>query len=353
MSYWGKNVQLQIFGESHGPCVGATISGLPSGIWIDESFIDKELHRRRPGNAEGQTKRIEKDEYTIVSGVYQGYTTGTPLTVTFKNKDTRSHDYKDMKVKLRPSHADYTQIIKSDGFADRRGGGHSSGRLTVGIVFAGALAKLWLREMGIHIESRLLQVGALIMQEPQWVKIADPILQVESKEEVTKITKYLLEIAEQKDSVGGVVTTRAIGMPPGVGETFFDCVEGRLASLLFAIPGVKGVEFGSGFNKVHQVGSVLNDSFIYENQSISTTSNHSGGIQGGITNGMPIQCQIAFKPTPTIGIEQKTVDISAMEATKLEGKGRHDVCYVTRALPVVEASMALGLLDLIGDANDE
>lgn len=352
---WGEYLKLSLFGESHGKCVGIVINGLPAGIKLDQEFIRSELYRRAPGRNALSTSRQEKDEFEIISGYFNDHTTGSPLTCVIWNKDQHSGDYEDLKNNLRPGHADYTAMIKHSGFNDYRGGGHFSGRLTAPMVLAGAIAKQILRKKNIAIGSHILSIGniredsfdeldldANLIQELAGRDF--PVLNGGKGEEMQE--RILLAKAEE-DSLGGVVETAAVGLPVGVGSPFFDSLESKIAHLLFSVPAVKGVEFGTGFAIARMKGSEANDSFVYVNGKVETLTNHNGGILGGISNGMPVIFRAALKPTPSISKTQSTVNISRKEEVEIRIKGRHDPCIVPRAVPVVESAAALAILDLM------
>ena len=352
---WGKKVKYSIFGESHGMGIGITIDGLPSGIKLDLDAIVLEMKRRAPGQDEMSTPRKEKDEFQIMSGYFNQRTTGTPLCAIIWNTDTQCKDYKELKTVVRPGHADYTGIVKYSGFNDFRGGGHFSGRLTAPLVFAGAIAKQILKEKGVEIGSHVYQIAGIYDAPFHKVNINSQLLESvrQSKFPVIKESKgseminAILKAKQEQDSVGGVVECAVLNLPVGLGSPFFDSVESSMAHLLFSIPGVKGVEFGSGFEITEMKGSEANDEFYMEEDKIKTFTNHNGGILGGITNGMPLIFKVAFKPTASIGKLQKTIDISKRENTEIRVKGRHDPCIVQRALPVVEAVAAMVILDLL------
>ena len=328
MNTWGHNIRLSIFGESHGAAVGITIDGLPPGLPLDFDFINAEMARRAPGRSELATARLESDEVEILSGIFEGKATGTPLCAVIGNNNTRSGDYEPSL--LRPGHADYAGLVKYRGFSDYRGGGHFSGRLTAPLVFAGAVAKLALVRFGVKIEANILKIAG------------------EADENAMR--QAVLNAKEAGDSVGGVIECVAENVPAGLGEPFFGSVESELAALLFSIPAVKGVEFGDGFAMADMAGSEANDAFYMDGALIKTRTNHNGGINGGITNGMPIVFRVAVKPTPSIALEQNTVNAAAVQNAKIKVSGRHDPCIVYRALPVVEAVGALVLLDAFGGA---
>ena len=353
-STWGRNIRLTIFGESHGRCVGGVIDGLPPGKIIPYDIIESELKRRRPGGKLA-TSRKESDSYEILSGIFEGKTTGAPLAVIFRNSDIKSEDYEEIRKKPRPSHADYVSRLKFKGYGDHRGGGRFSGRLTAFLVFAGALAKSILSEkQGVEIGSHFVKLGEAMDSrfeteispgELKALKGMDIPFLDESLCE--KAASYLEENKIVGDSIGAVLETAAIGVPAGWGEPFFDSVESVLAGLLYSIPGVKGVDFGLGFEFCNLKGSEANDAFLIRKEAVATITNKSGGINGGITNGMPVVFRTVFRPTPSISREQKTVDMDRMENTRLMVSGRHDPCIAIRALPVVEAAIALTLLDFL------
>lgn len=322
----GNSIAVTLFGESHGAAIGAVIDGMPSGLTVDEDFIASQLSRRRP-NDETSTPRQEKDEFSILSGVFEGKTTGTPICITIPNEDTKSKDYSEMQYKMRPSHADFTANCRYGGFQDYRGGGHFSGRITAALVAAAALIIPALNKKGIHINTNILNIAG------------------ETKEEKRK--EKILEAKAQGDSVGGVLETAVIGMPTGVGEPWFDTVEGMISHAVFSIPAVKGIEFGLGFQFADKLGSEANDQMYVDGDNVKCYTNNNGGVIGGITNGMPIVFRAVIKPTPTISKEQKTVDIGTMQNTTIVAHGRHDPCIVHRAAVVVESVTALVIADLL------
>ena len=320
-----------IFGESHGPAIGVVLEGVPSGVEMDLDFIRAELQRRAPGKSALTTARKEADEPEILSGVFDGKTTGTPLCAIIRNTDTRSKDYAKLKHLPRPSHADYAGAVRYGGFNDYRGGGHFSGRLTAPLVFAGALAKLILQEKGVIITSAI----SILEGTP------DP-----SPEEIEEI---ILAARKAGDSVGGAISCTVTGISAGFGAPDFGCnAEGIFAQHLFAVPAVKGIAFGAGFGFSCMRGSEANDPFYMEEGQVKTRTNASGGINGGITNGMPIVFEVAIRPTPSIAMEQNTVDLAEKKDATLVIEGRPDPCIVQRALPVVEAAAALASCELLG-----
>lgn len=351
---WGKNVKFSIFGESHGKAVGITIDGLKPGIELDLSKINLEMDRRAPGRNGLSTPRKEEDNFQILSGFFNGKTTGTPLCAVIFNSDQHSRDYEKTKNLMRPSHGDLTGHYKYKGFNDYRGGGHFSGRLTAPIVFAGAVCTQILESKGIVIGAHIKSIYnmkdksfGLDINENTLKGLKKSSFPVLDKNLGDEMEKAIIKAKEEMDSVGGVVECAAVNIPPGVGEPFFDSLESSLSHLLFSIPGVKGVEFGAGFEISTMKGSEANDGYYMEGEKVKTFSNNNGGIAGGITTGMPVLFRAAFKPTPSIGKIQKTVDIETGKDAFLEIKGRHDPCIVIRAVPVVEAVTAMALLDNI------
>ncbi len=356
---WGKNIKLSIFGESHGKGVGVVVDGLPPGLELDIDYIKKEMKRRAPGKNEISTPRSEGDEFEIISGYFNNKTTGVPLCVVIWNTNTRSKDYDSIKNVMRPGHGDYPGAIKYKGFSDYRGGGHFSGRLTAALVFAGAIAKQILGKEGILIGAHIKSIGNIRDEDFEYTSIEDNTIKELNEKEFPvindsigkKMKEVILKAKGERDSVGGVIEATAINVPGGIGSPFFDSVESRLSHIIFSIPGVKGIEFGAGFSISEMKGSKANDEYYLEDNKIKTYSNNNGGITGGITNGMPLNFRVAFKPTPSIGKSQRSVDIKTNEDIKVEIEGRHDPCIVPRALPVVEACTAITILDLILDSK--
>ena len=351
---WGNNIKISIFGESHGAAIGINIDGLPSGIELDLEKINFEMARRAPGKSNLSTARKEGDNVEILSGFFNGKTTGTPLCGIIRNSDMRSKDYGKLKNLMRPGHADYSGYVKYKGFNDYRGGGHFSGRITAPLVFAGAIAKQILEKEGIYIASHVKAIGpikdiefkdkALTINELLTLKEKElPLLNPQLEEDMRN---YILDARKDGDSVGGKIECTIIGIDAGIGNPFFDSVESTLAHLLFSVPAVKGVEFGLGFNMTEMRGSECNDEYYYEEEKVLAKTNNNGGIIGGITNGMPILFTVGIKPTPSISKEQHTIDIQEQVNTTLKIEGRHDPCIVQRAVPVIEAVAALGILDL-------
>lgn len=352
---WGNNIKISIFGESHGGAIGINISGLPVGKDINEEEIYKDMKRRAPGNSNLTTARKEEDKVEILSGVFNGKTTGAPLCGIIRNNDTRSKDYSKLKSVMRPSHSDYPASIKYKGFNDYRGGGHFSGRITAPLVFAGAIAKSILKEKGINIGAHIKSIADIEDTEFNPLNIENSILESVKEKTLPIIDDNKKALMEHRilsakmdgDSVGGIVQCAITGINAGVGDPFFDSVESTIAHLIFSVPAVKGIEFGKGFDLTKLKGSEANDSYYYEGEKIATKTNNNGGILGGLTNGMPILFNVAIKPTASIIKYQDTVDIENKEDTKLQIEGRHDPCIVPRAVVVIEAIAALALLDLM------
>lgn len=348
---FGTSLLTTIFGESHGPYIGAVMDGLAPGIELDEEFLKHQLSLRRPAG-KISTKRVEADEYQIVSGIYQGKTTGTPLVIIIPNSSQRSADYDATGRIARPGHADYAAYCKYHGFEDYHGGGHFSGRITAAVVAAGAIAMSALKKKGILIGTHIDSLGGIkdagfsdLEQDINRLAVEHfPVLDAEKGAEMTGLIEA---VASEGDSVGGVLETAVIGMPAGVGEPFFDSVESMLSHALFSIPGIKGVEFGAGFDKVNGRGSEFNDCFRSVEGKIITKTNNNGGINGGITNGMPLMFRCAVKPTPSIYKEQESIELYSGEDAILAVKGRHDPAIIHRARVVVDSMTALVLYDML------
>ena len=358
-STWGNNIKISVFGESHSNAIGVSIDGLEAGIDLNLDEIAIEMARRAPGNNEISTPRKENDIPDIISGFFNGKTTGTPLCALIQNTNTRSQDYEKNKNLVRPGHADFTGFVRYNGFNDYRGGGHFSGRLTAPLVFAGAVCKQILEKKGIKIGAHIAQLSDVYDKPFNFTDIDVKTLDVlkskalafldETKENVAK--NRILSAKENLDSVGGIIECAVIGLYSGIGDPMFDSVESVLSHLLFSIPAVKGVEFGSGFSFATMLGSEANDSFYYDSDTIKTRTNNNGGINGGITNGMPIIFRTVIKPTPSIAKKQQTIDLSKSSNAEIEIQGRHDPCIVQRAVPVVEAVAAIAIYDLLKGAE--
>lgn len=352
MSTFGKAIEINLFGESHGKSIGIVINNLPAGISLDLKAINTALSKRRP-NSELSTSRQEQDKYEIVSGYFNGLTTGTPLTFLIPNTDVHSTDY--TKNILRPSHADYTAFVKYGSYQDYRGGGHFSGRLTAPLVILGAISAQLLAQKGILIGSHIASIKDQTDKLFSDFKPSSDILETLNSSQFpvldsiqTELFKaIILKAKDNKDSVGGTIETMILGLDAGYGDPFFDSIESILSHLLFSIPSVKGLEFGKGFAITKMFGSEANDSFYIDNNVVKTKTNNSGGIQGGISNGMPIIFKVAIKPTPSIGKTQNTVNIAKMEEVKLNLKGRHDPAIIHRVVYVINAITAYAILELI------
>ena len=353
-STWGTNIELTIFGESHGTGIGIVIGNLPAGITLDMEEIKKNMKRRAPGQNKMSTARQEKDEVQIISGVLDHTTTGAPLCAMIYNSDQHSKDYSLLKECMRPGHSDYPAYVKYKGFNDVRGGGHFSGRLTAPIVFAGSVATQKLRQkgsvVGAHIQSikdiRDDRFDVHITNEDieNMLQQQYPTL---NKDVFVKMQNVIEEARMNQDSVGGMIECAILNVPAGLGNPFFDSIESHLSPLLFSIPAVKSVSFGLGEDITRLYGHEDNDVYYYEGEEIKTKTNHNGGILGGISNGMPIIFTVGIKPTPSISRLQETVNVKTKEDTQLEIKGRHDPCIVPRAVVVVESMAALGILDMM------
>ncbi|MBK8491913.1 MAG: chorismate synthase [Saprospirales bacterium] len=350
---FGTLFTLTTFGESHGPGVGCVIDGCPAGLAMDMDFVQSELDRRRPGQSRLTTQRKESDKVQVLSGIYEGVTTGAPIALFIANEDARTSDYSHIAQAFRPSHADYTYQAKY-GIRDYRGGGRSSARETASWVAAGAIAKLLLKTQGIDVHAYVSQVGTILTSLPYTeldlsltestpVRCPDP-------DTAAQMIALIEEVRKAGDTIGGVVTGVITGCPPGLGEPIFDKLHASLGQAMLSINACKGFEYGSGFSGVAMRGSAHNDAFFREGDVIKTRTNHSGGIQGGISNGMDIYFRCAFKPVATIVAPQESVN-EAGESVTVTGKGRHDPCVVPRAVPVVEAMAALVLADFVLQKN--
>ena len=352
-STWKNNIEITIFGESHGKAIGIILGNLPAGIKIDMDEVAREMKRRAPGRNKMSTPRKEADNVEVVSGLYEGITTGAPLCGMIYNCDQHSKDYSVLKEKMRPGHSDYPAFVKYQGFNDVRGGGHFSGRITAPIVFAGAIAKQILAKQGIHVGAHILSIKD-IYDEYFDMRLSNETLNYLSEQQYPVLNKDIYdqfvktidEARMNQDSVGGKIECAIIGLKAGLGDPFFDSIESHLSSLLFSIPAVKSVAFGN--DRISEMfGSEANDCYYYDKDVIKTKTNNNGGIIGGISNGMPIVFNVGIKPTPSISKIQETVDIKHHQNTTLEIHGRHDPCIVFRATVVVEAMAALTILDLV------
>ena len=351
----GDKIKLSIFGESHGEAIGCVIDGLPAGIKLDLDKIHLDMARRAPGKDKTSTPRLEKDEPHILSGVIGNVTTGAPLCAVIQNTNTKSGDYSNLMTVPRPSHSDYPAYVKYSGYNDIRGGGHFSGRLTAPLVFAGAAAKQILAQKGVTVGAHIKQIGGVRDALADYNDISVELLKKLSSscfslidENVESDMRKEIEKARLNlDSVGGIIECFAVGLPVGVGGNMFDTVEGKLASILFGVPAVKGVEFGLGFGFADKNASDVNDEYEIKDGNVATLTNNNGGVLGGMTNGSPIAVSVAIKPTPSISKKQRSVNLQTMQNEELEIHGRHDPCIVVRAVPVIESAVALGLLDLM------
>ena len=345
----GKIFNITCFGESHGTCLGILVDGCPAGLPLSQADIQPELDKRRAGRTTGSTTRGEKDEVEILCGVYNGFTTGAPIGMLTWNKDVDSGDYKKNKFALRPGHADYTAFVKYGGFNDIRGGGRFSGRITVALAMAGAIARKLLGLTGIEVLAHTIEIGGIKAAPKEIAEIkrnaAQSPLRCADPKAADEMAKLIEKAEKEQDSIGGIVEGIALNVPAGLGEPVFENLDGELAKALLAIPAAKAVEFGAGFNAARMRGSENNDPFTIKDGKIVTTTNNAGGILGGISNGMPVVVRVAVKPTASISRSQETVDINKMEKTTISVMGRHDVCIVPRAVPAVAAMMAVTLCD--------
>ena len=348
---FGNNITVTIFGESHGKSIGAILDGVAAGLEVDEEFIKEILSRRRPVGAIS-TARREEDKFEIHSGVFNGKTTGTPICIVIPNSDTRSADYSEMQSVARPSHADYSAQKRYNGYQDYRGGGHFSGRITAAVCAAGAILLSALNKKGIYIGTHIKSIADVCDREfgdfeTDIEKLSNMDFAVLDDSKVSEMIAKITEAKSEGDSVGGVLETAVIGLNAGVGEPFFDSVESVLSHALFSIPAVKGVEFGAGFDISKMKGSQANDLFYMQNGKVLTKTNNSGGINGGITNGMPIVFRTALRPTPTISKPQQTIDFVKNQNAELSAAGRHDPCIVHRARIVADCITAIAVCDLL------
>lgn len=346
-SSYGENYRLTVFGQSHSPAIGVTIEGLPAGSHIDAERLHSFLERRAPGRNKYSTARSEADSFELLCGVKDGYSCGTPITAIIRNSDTRSGDYSNLKTLPRPGHADYTAMIKYGGYQDYAGGGHFSGRLTAPLCIAGGIAIEQLESLGISVISRIYSVGDVYDEGELLSSTAQNEFPTVSREAGERMIDLIAMARAEGDSLGGVIECRVTGLPAGLGDPMFSGMENKIASAVFGVPAVKGIEFGAGFASSRLKGSQNNDSFILENGEIKTLTNNCGGILGGITNGMPIVFRVAIKPTPSIAKPQKSVDTSSMTERELIIKGRHDPCIVPRAVPCIESCAAIAVYDAV------
>lgn len=355
MSSMGKNLKVNLFGESHGPYIGVVLEGLAPGLEVDRAFIESQLDKRRPVKGLSTT-RVEKDEFEIISGLFNGRTTGTPLCILIPNKDQRSSDYETLSAVARPGHADYTANLRYNGFQDYRGAGHFSGRLTCALVAAASIAAQALKEKGIEIASHIFSCAGITDDsfsndestlKEQMKKVSSKVFAVINKEKEEQMKEAISKAAQDCDSVGGMLETCVTGLPAGVGEPWFDSIESLLSRALFGIPAIKGVQFGLGFGYADKMGSEVSDELVIKDTRIQTEKNNNGGINGGISNGMPIVFSCVVKPTSSIGKTQKTVNFKTNEETEIQVQGRHDPAIVHRARVVVDSVTALVLYDVL------
>ena len=353
-STYGEKLKLSIFGQSHGPAIGMTLDNIPAGLPVDFEKLQLFLNRRAPGNADYATARKEADKPEFLSGIVDGYTCGAPIAAIIHNTNTRSGDYSNLRDCPRPGHADYTAQIKYGGYQDVAGGGHFSGRLTAPLCIAGGLCKQWLENMGIRIASHIVSIGGILNDPGLRLDWVNPDLNaipsdfpVIDKDAAVKMKQAIADAKADGDSVGGRIECIATGIPAGIGEPMFGGMESKIAQIIYGIPAIKGLSFGSGFAGTNLRGSENNDEYYVAGEQIKTKSNFAGGILGGITNGMPLVFEVAVKPTPSISRAQQSVSMSLMQERELAIKGRHDPCIVPRAVPVVEAAAAIAIYDAI------
>ncbi len=348
---FGNNISLTLFGESHGETMGAVLDGIPSGIRVDERFIEKQLSKRRPID-KISTERVENDSFHILSGVKDGITCGTPICITVDNKDIKAQDYDELYLKPRPSHSDYAVFAKHGESGLLSGGGHLSGRLTAPIVAAGAIAISVLKDMGIKIGSHIKKIGDIEDRNFEDFnadidKLNDCDFAVLTKEKADLMVEKIKQVKSEGNSIGGIIETAVTGLSAGIGEPWFDTIEGMLSHALFSIPAVKGIEFGSGFLFADMKGNEANDVLYFNGENVDFKTNHSGGILGGISSGAPIIFRVAIKPTPTISLPQATVDLKTNSNVTIKASGRHDPCIAVRAGVIINSITALTLLDML------
>jgi len=349
---FGIRYRIGVFGTSHGPCVGAKIEGCPAGARISEAVIQAELDRRSPGRGPLATSRRERDRLEVMSGIRNGKATGGPIVGLVRNADTDSSAYDAFLRVPRPGHADYPAMIKYGGHHDHRGGGQFSGRMTAALVIGGAVARQVLEKQEVMLLAQTVQIGKVKLDKDLPFSIAEKMVRASAvgcadRQTSERMSAEIIKAHEEKDSVGGIVKCTVIGLPVGVGEPFFASIESKVSEMMFSIPGVKGVEFGSGFRCAEMRGSEHNDPFTVRNGKVVSKTNNAGGILGGLSTGMPVEFRVAFKPTSSIAKPQMSVDIVEKKAVELEIKGRHDPCIVPRAVPVVENTTAAVILDLM------
>lgn len=352
-STYGEALRLSIFGQSHGAAIGMTLDGIPAGLPVDCDKLQTFLNRRAPGGYAYTTTRKESDCPEFLSGIVNGFTCGAPIAAIIRNTNTRSGDYGELQDVPRPGHADYTAYIKYGGFQDVAGGGHFSGRLTAPLCIAGGLCKQWLEQKGIRIAAHIVAIGG-ITDEDVYLDWVNPDLDsiqsdfpVINPQSGAKMRQKIAEAKAVGDSLGGLIECIVTGLPAGIGDPMFGGMESRIAQIVYGIPAIKGLSFGSGFSGAYMRGSENNDPFAIDNGKIVTRTNNCGGILGGITTGMPLVFEAAVKPTPSISLPQQSVSLSRQEDVSLEIKGRHDPCIVPRAVSVLEAAAAIAIFDAI------
>ena len=346
-TFTGLALRLSIFGQSHSEAIGMTIDGLPAGLAIDMEKLQAFLNRRAPGQNDWSTPRKEEDRPEFLCGLRDGFTCGAPLTAIIHNNNTRPKDYSQLKITPRPGHADFTAERKYRGFQDYSGGGHFSGRLTAPLCIAGGVLKQMLESKGITVDARIAAIAGIRDDSPFTASVADKRFPVVNDAVGEQMREAIRAARAEGDSVGGVIECAVRGLPVGIGEPMFDGLENQIARAVFAVPAVKGIEFGAGFAAANMRGSENNDPFTVRDGRIETLTNNAGGILGGISNGMPVVFRVAVKPTPSIAKEQQSVNLNTMQPEALRITGRHDPCIVPRAVPVIEAAAALAISDLI------
>ena len=352
---FGTRLKITSFGESHGKLIGIIVDGVPAGLEFDLEFIQNELNKRKPGQSQLTTSRSESDKAKVLSGIFNGKTTGAPICLIIENEDVDSSKYEKFKNFLRPSQVDYSALKKYGGFADYRGSGRFSGRITAGFVMAGAIAKQILSKYDISVLAYTKSIGSIVDDKDYYIDDVQKFTELREKSPVralnskqSKLMEHKIEeVKNKKDSIGGTITCIVNNFPEGIGRPIFNSLEANISKAIFSIPAIKGIEFGAGFQAAKMKGSEHNDPWTIKDGKIQTTKNDSGGIIGGISTGMPIEFSVAIKPTATIGIPQKTVNIETMKNTEIEITGRHDPCIVPRAVVVVEAMTAIVLLDFL------
>lgn len=352
-STYGEHLKLSLFGQSHGPAIGMVLDGIPAGLPVDTDALQTFLNRRAPGQNDWSTPRKEEDAPQFLGGLLDGYTCGAPIAAVIPNRNTRSGDYSELLTCPRPGHADFTADVKYGGYQDAAGGGHFSGRLTATLCIAGGLCLQWLEQQGIRIGAHILNIGgvadepvALDWLDPDFASIGKgfPVVNSRAGEQMKAV---IAQAKAQGDSVGGIIECIVTGLPAGLGEPMFGGLESKVAQIVLGIPAVKGIDFGIGFTGSYLRGREHNDCFCLKNGAVLTSTNHAGGVLGGIATGMPFVFSAAFKPTPSIALPQETLDLATGQQLPLVVKGRHDPCIVPRAVPVMEAAAAIAIYDLI------